>query len=154
VRFTYEANPGEVWEENEFWVELTGAMDPDGSLGIRKWMESPTRPGELISQDEYWTHIFEHSIPGLPEAAAKEGLTPLAYMRKYGSFEVLKEGGRPFEKDGFGTPSKKLEFVSPTMHQWGWGEKEHVIPWTLKSHVHPDHIDRAKGEMVLLPNFR
>ncbi len=45
VRFTYEANPGEVWEENEFWVELTGAMDPDGSLGVRKWMESPTPPG-------------------------------------------------------------------------------------------------------------
>ena len=32
IKFTYEVNPGEVWEENEFWVELSGRMDPDGSL--------------------------------------------------------------------------------------------------------------------------
>jgi anaerobic selenocysteine-containing dehydrogenase len=24
----------------------------------------------------------------------------------------------------------------------------------VKSHVHPDTIDRSKGEMILLPNFR
>lgn len=35
VRYTYEANPGEVWEENEFWFELSWRIDPDGSLGIR-----------------------------------------------------------------------------------------------------------------------
>ena len=35
-----------------------------------------------------------------------------------------------------------------------WSEQEYVIPWTLKSHVHPDAIDREAGEMVLLPNFR
>src|SRR5690606_29977191 len=28
------------------------------------------------------------------------------------------------------------------------------IPWTLRSHVHPDEIDVQKGEMLLLPNFR
>jgi len=32
--------------------------------------------------------LFENSIPGLPERAAKEGLKPLEYMRRYGSFEV------------------------------------------------------------------
>jgi hypothetical protein len=32
--------------------------------------------------------MFEHSVPGLPEAAAREQLTPLAYMRKYGVFKV------------------------------------------------------------------
>ena len=57
-------------------------------------------------------------------------------------------------KVGVGTPSRKLEFFSPTMHDWGWPEKEHTIPWPLKSHVHPDNIDRSKGEMLLLPNFR
>jgi hypothetical protein len=32
---TWQANPGEVWEEDEFWIALVG-VDPDGSLGVRK----------------------------------------------------------------------------------------------------------------------
>ena len=32
--------------------------------------------------------IFDNSVPGLPETAAKENLTPLEYMRKYGVFKV------------------------------------------------------------------
>ncbi len=185
VRFTYEANPGEVWEEAEFWVELSGRMDPDGSLGVRQWFESPSRPGELISQDEYWAWIFEHSVPGLPEAAQKQGLTPLAYMRKYGCFEIPGSTLQPYDAEvaragtrtdadglvwrgdsavgvlvdgvarvGFKTPSKKLELYSPTLRDWGWPEKQYVLPWPLQSHVHPSAIDRSKGEMVLLPNFR
>ena len=168
VRFTYEANPGEVWEENEFWVELTGRMDPDGSMGIRQWVESPKRTGQLVTQDEYWAWIFEHSVPGLPEKAAAEGLSPLEYMRKYGAFEVAESNYVPYEAEvddggvevdgvrrkGFGTPSGKLEFFSPTLHNWGWPERQHTIPWTLESHVAPRHIDRAAGEMILLPNFR
>ena len=85
---THETNPGEVWEENEFWAALTWRIDPDGSLGIRKHFESPYRPGEPVTQDEYYGWVFENSVPGLPEAAAKEQLTPLAYMRKYGVFKV------------------------------------------------------------------
>ena len=76
TQFTYESNPGEVWEEAEFWIALSWKIDPDGSLGIRKFFESPTRPGEMITLDEYYGWIFEHSVPGLPEAAAKEDLTP------------------------------------------------------------------------------
>jgi anaerobic selenocysteine-containing dehydrogenase len=91
VRWTYEANPGEVWEEDEFWIELSWRVDPDGSLGVRQYFESPYRPGEKLSVDEYYQWIFEHSVPGLPQAAAAEGLTPLAYMRKYGAFEVVRE---------------------------------------------------------------
>jgi anaerobic selenocysteine-containing dehydrogenase len=151
---TWEANPGEVWEENEFWVDLTWKLDPDGSLGIREYVESPHRPGQPITQDEYWAHIFEHSVPGLPEAAAAEGLRPLEFMRKYGAFEVMAENYTPYLEDGFKTPSKKLEFFSPTLHDWGWTEKEYTIPWSLKSHVHPSEIAREKGEMILLPNFR
>jgi anaerobic selenocysteine-containing dehydrogenase len=88
INATHEANPGEVWEENEFWVALSWRIDPDGSLGIRKHFESPYRPGEPVTQDEYYGWVFENSVPGLPDAAAKEGLTPLAYMRKYGAFKV------------------------------------------------------------------
>lgn len=187
VRFTYEANPGEVWEENEWWIELSWRMDPDGSLGIRQWFESPYRDGEIITVDEYYRWQFENAVPGLPEAAQKEGLTPLAYMRKYGAFEVVKENYVPYEKAlqvasgelqvdeqqrvlkdgktvgvlideeakvGVNTPSRKFEFFSPTLYEWGWTEREYTVPWTLKSHVHPDNIDFDNGGMLLLPNFR
>jgi anaerobic selenocysteine-containing dehydrogenase len=88
VAHSYDANPGEVWEEDEFWIELSWQVDPDGSLGIRQWFESPYRQGEKITVDEYYRWIFENSVPGLPEAAARESLQPLEYMTKYGAFEI------------------------------------------------------------------
>lgn len=168
VKFTHEANPGEVWEEAEFWVEVSGRMDPDGTLGIRQWFESPERPGELVSQDEYWKWIFDHSVPGLPEAAKAQDLDTLQYMRKYGCFEITSSNYVPYEREvsaggvevdgvmreGFKTPSKKLELYSPTLRDWGWPEVQHVLPWTLESHVSPENIDRDSGEMLLLPTFR
>ena len=89
VQFTYEANPGKVWEEDEFWIELSWQIDADGQRGIRKHFESPYRPGEKITIDEYYRYIFER-VPGLPEAARAKELDPLAYMRKFGAFEVVK----------------------------------------------------------------
>jgi anaerobic selenocysteine-containing dehydrogenase len=77
VRCTYEANPGEVWEEDEFWIELSWRIDPDGSLGVRQHFESPYHQGAKLTIDEYYQWIFENSVPGLPEAAAAQGLTPL-----------------------------------------------------------------------------
>ena len=47
------ANPGEVWEENAFWIELSWRIDPDGALGIRRFFESREHPGEKLSIDEY-----------------------------------------------------------------------------------------------------
>lgn len=91
IQFTYEANPGEVWEENEFWIELSWKIDPDGSMGIRQYFESPYRPGEKITIKEYYNWIFENSVPGLPEAAAKEDLTPMEYMRRYASFQITED---------------------------------------------------------------
>ncbi len=85
--YTYEVNPGEVWEEDEFWIELSWRIDKDGDLGIREHFMSPYRPGEKITIDEYYQYIFEHT-PNLPEAAAKEGLSALDYMKRYGAFEV------------------------------------------------------------------
>ncbi|MDX1546571.1 MAG: molybdopterin dinucleotide binding domain-containing protein, partial [Rhodothermales bacterium] len=164
------ANPGAVWEENEFWIELSARMDPDGALGIRPHFESPYRRGEIVTVEEYYRWIFENSVPGLPEAAAAEGLTPLAYMKKYGAFEVVRDNYLPYEKEagpdepgvevdgvrraGFGTPSRKLEFFSPTLHDWGWPERAYTIPWPLPSHVAPERIDREAGQMLLLPNWR
>ena len=95
---TRQVNPGEVWEENEFWIELSWRIDPDGSLGIRRHHESRARPGEKLTVEEYYGWMFENSVPGLPERAAAEGLTPLQWMRRYGAFEISSGLGALHEK--------------------------------------------------------
>ena len=95
---TREVNPGEVWEENEFWLDLSWRIDPDGQLGIRQYVESKKNPGERLSVDEYYEWIFENSVPGLPEKAAAEGLKPLEYMRRYGAFEIATKVGALYEE--------------------------------------------------------
>jgi anaerobic selenocysteine-containing dehydrogenase len=184
-RSTWEANPGEVWEEDEFWIELSWRIDPDGALGIRRFFESPYRPNEKLTVHEYYRWIFENAVPGLPAAAANEGLTPFDYMRRYGAFLVENEvhglerkavavpagaardpasgvvsvsgkavgveiGGQVVA--GWPTPSRKLEIYSRTLKDWGWPEE--TLPGYVRSHVHPQALDAARGEMVLVPTFR
>jgi anaerobic selenocysteine-containing dehydrogenase len=186
VARTSEANPGEVWEHNEFWIQLSWRVDPDGSLGIRNYFESPYRPGDQMTMDDYYRWMFEH-VPGLPEAAGREGLTPLAYMRKYGVFEVEKNVYRLYERPvaaadlqgsqvdpvtgvitqggkaiglmvdgkacvGFETPSRKLEFWSPTLKDWHW--PEHAIPAYAPGHVYWRDLKPDQNEFDLMPNFR
>ena len=95
---TYEANPGEVWEENEFWIELSWRIDPDGSLGIRQHFADPEDKDRKIRIEDYYRWIFEHSVPGLPEAASAEGQTPLEYMRHHGAFCVTEDVYRQHER--------------------------------------------------------
>ncbi len=99
VKDTREVNPGEVWEENEFWIELSWRIDPDGSMGIRENFESRREPGKKLTVDEYYGWMFENSVPGLPERAEAEGLSPLEYMRRYGAFEVRKGVGAVYEEE-------------------------------------------------------
>ncbi len=181
------AGIGEIWEEDEFWIELSWRIDPDGALGIRKHFESPYEPGVKMRVDDLYRWIFENSVPGLPAAAAAQGLSPLEYMRKFGAFliedgvyethdtalapgdlagasvdplsGVVARRGQAVGVEidgvarlGFPTPSRKLEFFSPTLRDWSW--PEHALPGFIRSHVHPSNIDRARGEMVLLPTFR
>jgi len=162
-------NPGEVWEEAELWIALTKAIDPDGSRGILKYFESKARPGETQTMDEYWTDVFENSVPGLPEAASAQGITPLEYMRKYGAFDVPYKGQRRAEAErgpeedgveieghgkraGWGTPSKLLEFYSSTLEDWSFGE--HATPGYIRSQVNWRGMDFEAGDRALLPTFR
>ena len=164
---THEANPGEVWEETEFWIDLSWHVDPDGSLGIRRWFESPNDPSRPVSVDEYYGWMFDNAVPGLPDKAAAEGITPLAYMRKYGAGEIDNDVYRVNErpatpetgvevdgewKTGFGSPSKKLEWYSPTLAEWGWDDA--AIPTYLRTHVHWRDLDLEANERILLPIFR
>ncbi|WP_458189041.1 molybdopterin-dependent oxidoreductase [Haladaptatus sp. NG-WS-4] len=87
---TYEANPGEVWEEDEFWMDLSWKMDEDGELGIRQYFESPDGDDDDPTQmtiDEYYQHVFEHE-DNLVEAAEEKGMEPLEYMKHHGAFEA------------------------------------------------------------------
>jgi anaerobic selenocysteine-containing dehydrogenase len=137
--------------------------------------------------DEYYGWMFENSVPGLPEAAAVEKITPLEYMRKYGAFKIKDNVYKPYEAPlepgaladaaideaneivvkngaaigvvvngravvGFVTPSRRLEFYSSTLVQWGW--PEHAIPKYVRGHVHWRDLRRDDGEFDLLPNFR
>ena len=106
IHDTREINPGEVWEENEFWLELTWRIDPDGSLNIRPYAESKKNPGTRLGVDEYYEWIFDNSLPGLPEKAAAENLTPLEFMRRYGAFEVRRKVGAVYEET---VPAEELE---------------------------------------------
>ena len=160
------ANPGEVWEEAEFWIALSWAIDPDGELGIRRWFESKEKPGEPISMDEYWADVFENGVPGLPEAAAAANQSPLEYMRSRGAFAVPYAGQERFEAEaeqgidtgdgtprvGLPTPSKKLELRSKTLEEWGYGQDS--LPAYVRSHVHWSELDEAAGERTLIPTFR
>ncbi|MFQ5627313.1 MAG: molybdopterin-dependent oxidoreductase [bacterium] len=183
VDFTYQANPGGVWEEDEFWIELSWRIDPDGSLGIRENFISPYRAGEKITIDEYYRFIFEHT-PGLPEKAAEEDLTPLDYMRKYGAFEVEKTSYQKHLKkvDAEGTEIEQESglikkngavlgvqvngetyagFPTPSRKQElfsqtmdDWGWPEYDLPVYIKSHIHEENLDRNKGDFPLVPTFR
>ena len=155
VERTWQANPGEVWEEAEWWVDLAFAMDPDGALGVRKWFESPTRPGEPVTQDEYWSHIFDHSNPRFARSsrgAAPDAAAVHAQVRGVrhphpegppvrGAGGRRGRGGRPRARRpggvvgvqvgaaamaGFPTPSRKLELLSATLVDWGWSEAEYT----------------------------
>ncbi len=208
VADTRDVNPGKVWEEDEFWIALTWAIDPDGAMGIRQYFESPEKPGEKLTVDEYYGHLFDR-VPGLPEKAKAQNLTPLDYMRRYGAHEVksktylrheralsedelagaeidpvtgvVRKGGhaigislavvrrsamsqgqrgavRDAESDeilavddaftskvveGFPTPSRLLEFYSPTMAEWGWGD--HALPGYIRSHVYEEEFANAEA---------
>ncbi|MCR9246958.1 MAG: molybdopterin-dependent oxidoreductase [bacterium] len=182
--WTHEVNPGEVWEEDEFWIALSWKVDPDGSLGIREHFESPYRPGERITIDEYYGWIFENSVPGLPEAAAEQNLSPLEYMRRHGCFLVQEQVYKTHETE---LPAGEYEVdeLRGTVAQNGkvvgvyaggkarqgfhtktkkleiysdtmaeWGWPEYATPCYLESHIDENKLDRDAGEMALVPTFR
>ncbi len=133
---TRHVNPGEVWEENEFWIELSWRIDPDGELGIRQYFESKAEPGSKLTVDEYYGWMFENSVEGLPEAAAAEGLSPLEYMRRYGAFEVARGVGPVHESP---VDDDELEDVKVDRHGVAYTRapkprRKNVVPMPAPQH--------------------
>jgi anaerobic selenocysteine-containing dehydrogenase len=153
VSATHEANPGEVWEESEFWVALSWKIDPDGSLGLRTFFESPYRAGQPITMDEYYGWMFEHSVPGLPEAAAKESLTPLRTCGVPAS-SGLGEHLQPRAREGRLQDAVEESSSSIRRRSRSGAGPEHAIPRYVPGHVYWRDLKREEGEFDLLPNFR
>ncbi len=62
---------------------------------------------------------------------------------------ITEDGSR---RTGFNSPSRKLEWWSRTMHEWGWEQES--IPTYLGTHVLWRDLDLAGDERILLPIFR
>ncbi|AFA39083.1 Anaerobic dehydrogenase, typically selenocysteine-containing [Pyrobaculum oguniense TE7] len=111
---------GDIVDRDEFWIYLWWYVDPDGSLGIRKYWESKKRPGTPVTIEEmYGAHydIMQRLYPGgverLKKFATELGLDPnneddlrkaaAEYIKRYGVIfwdgepQLLKIGGRPQE---------------------------------------------------------
>jgi anaerobic selenocysteine-containing dehydrogenase len=144
-----ETNPGEVWEEAEFWIALTWRIDPDGSLGVRRWYESRERPGTPIGIEEYLEDLLA-SVPGLGERAAAEGRSPLEHLRRTGAHALPRAEGTRDLGTWLKTPSRRLEHWSETLGQWGHAEQ--ATPGYERSQVHWSAL--GAGEMALVPTFR
>jgi len=76
---------GEIWEEDEFFINLAFAIDPDGSLGIRKYWESKANPGKPVTIEEYYNAAFS-KLPRLVEVCKQLNTTPYEYMRDRGAW--------------------------------------------------------------------
>ena len=166
VTATHEANPGEVWEEAEFWIALSWKIDPDGSLGIRKFFESPVPP-RRADHDGRVLRLDVRELGARPARGRGEGEPDAARSTcgKYGVFKVVGQGLQPkaarasrSTRDrpsvvrstacrcaGFNTPSRKLEFYSPTLAEWGW--PEHAIPRYVPGHVHWRDLEARRGRV-------
>jgi anaerobic selenocysteine-containing dehydrogenase len=82
------------------------------------------------------------------DGAAVEPATGI--VRKDGAAVGIQVDGQALV--GFPTPSRKLEFYSPTLRDWGW--PEYAVPTYIQSHVHPETMDRARNEFALVATFR
>src|SRR5688500_430151 len=145
-----DANPGEVWEENEFWIEISWRIDPDGSMGIRQYFESKLTPGKKLRIDEYYSYIFENSVPGLPERAELDGVTPLEYMRRVGVFEIESKVGKLYEHE---VPKSELEDVKVDRYGRAYTKAARPVPLNIVPQPTPDGDAEGRRPVgVLLDN--
>jgi len=64
--FTYQANPGAVWEEDEFWINLSWAIDPDGSMGIGSILNRRTGQDKSSPSMNITDGFLRTPCPGSP----------------------------------------------------------------------------------------
>ncbi len=189
-----------------------GEIDPTARSASASTSSRRTGPASAITMDEYFGWMFENSVPGLPEAAAKEGLDaarlhaqvrrvrdpdgrragvrarpslrtkwptaridektrhrlhergslaprrgtsfrPRRRSRRISAVPIGRDGRRRPRSSVSRRPSRKLEFYSPTLAEFGWPE---LAIAGVRAQPRPSgfRIDRAANEFVLLSTYR
>jgi anaerobic selenocysteine-containing dehydrogenase len=87
-----KAGLGEIWEENEFWMNMAvNYIDPDGSLDVKKHWESKINKGKPVTIAEWYDAAFS-KLPKLVKTAKadpkyKDEQFPVySYMRDHGTW--------------------------------------------------------------------
>jgi len=149
---------GESKEFRETIRLLANRIDPDGSLGIKKFFS-------YKDEDEFMRTLFD-GVPGLKEAGGYEYMKKNGVWPDYGDlspadYQYYKDGKlvKPeyglHEKNGFDTPSKKIEIKLDSWsklgfnampvwkaHPWHWDgnkkllKKDQLVMTTFKWNVH------------------
>ena len=175
VNATYERQPRRGLGGNEFWIALSWKIDPDGSLGIRKFFESPYRPGEQITVDE----ILRLDVRELGARAAGSGREGRAHAaRVHAQVRRVQGLGHDLQPRVRGGAESRLEASAPddgrrrartarvgvvvdgvprrlqhavaqlefySPTMVDWGWPEHAMPRYVPGHVHWRDLNRARG---------
>jgi len=108
TRATLEAHMaaglGEIWEEVEFWANImVHHVDPDGSLGIRKFWASKEDPTRAVTIPE-WYQAALGKIPNLRKAASEN---PKYKDSKYPNYEMMRDMGTWLVEDNIFRPQER-----------------------------------------------
>ncbi|MCC6335673.1 MAG: molybdopterin-dependent oxidoreductase [Myxococcales bacterium] len=123
-----KAGLGEVWEENELWVNLLfHHVDPDGKLGIRPYWESRQHPGKPVTIAEYYDAAFA-TLPGLKAAAGE--------YAKHKSAEAKTDVEKKLAALG-----ERFPCYAYMRDHGAWTEKRDVY----QVHKEELHVDEARG---------
>lgn len=150
---------GEIWEETEFWANImVHHIDPDGSLGVRKYWASKKDPSRAVTVPEYFDAALS-SLPKLLETA--KAMYPSAeypvyeYLRDHGAWTEKTDVYKPQEEElGFdGTnytvEGKKFPKSEVTKDKFGtlWIEEDghqHSIGIEINGKIHEGFHTKSK----------
>ena len=106
TRATLEAHMaaglGEIWEEVEFWANImVHHVDPDGTLGVRKFWASKEDPSRAFTIPEWYQAAFD-KLPNLRKTAK------MKYPdSKYPNYEMMRDMGTWLEEDHVYKPQER-----------------------------------------------
>jgi anaerobic selenocysteine-containing dehydrogenase len=117
-----KAGLGEIWEEVEFWANLfVHYVDPDGSLGVRKYWASKEDPSRAFTIAEWYQAAFDN-LPNLRAEAKKRYPNS-----KYPNYELMRDMGTWLEEDNIYKPQErelKKEGTTYYVHGHQYDESE------------------------------
>jgi len=99
-----ESGLGEIWEEVEFWANImVHHVDPDGSLGVRKYWASKEDPTRAVTIPEWYQAAF-NKLPNLRKAAKAD---PKYANSRYPNYEMMRDQGTWLEEDNIYKPQER-----------------------------------------------